>query len=277
MEEDRRDNTRWEDRIRQDIHDRIDERWQRRQNRSGISHLLVGLFIVAIGVGLLLNTMGFRIGNVWDYWPVILIVMGASKMMDSPVASGKMWGGFLFLLGCAFLADNLHLLQEIFPGIHLRFWELVWPLLIIYFGGMMLYRGVSGASAGRGWSCPQGMNSGGRDINSDFNYVSVFGGGRRRIESKEFRGGSAVAVFGGYNIDLRDAGIAGESATIDVNALFGGIDIRVPDTWRVEVRASAIFGGVEDKTVPPRAVEGKTPPKLIITGFAAFGGIVVKS
>ena len=120
-------------------------------------------------------------------------------------------------------------------------------------------------------------NSGGRDSNSDFNYTAIFGGGKRRIESKEFRGGSAVAVFGGYNIDLRDAGMAGESATIDVNALFGGMDIRVPDTWKVEVRASAIFGGVDDKTVPPRTTAGVKPPLLIVTGFAAFGGIVVKS
>ena len=45
----------------------------------------------------------------------------------------------------------------------------------------------------------------------------------------------------------------------------------------VEVRASAVFGGVDDKTAPPRTTPGVTPPKLIITGFAAFGGIVVKS
>ena len=271
MEEDRRDNKRWEEKLRDDIHDRvydrIDERMQRR-SRHGIPHLIIGLAIVLIGLGLLVDQMGILpIGDIWRFWPVILIVMGISKVAESPVSGGKLWGGFMFLLGCGFLADNLHLF-------HFSF-NIIWPLLIIYFGAMMLYRSM-GAPGSGGWSC-RTMNAGGRDANSDFSYTAIFGGGKRRIESQEFRGGSAVAIFGGYNIDLRDAGIAGESATIDVNALFGGIDIRVPDTWRVEVRASAAFGGVDDKTAPPRTTEGKKPPTLIITGFAAFGGIVIKN
>ncbi|MGA3023448.1 MAG: DUF5668 domain-containing protein [Bryobacteraceae bacterium] len=267
MEEDRRDKKPWEESLRDEIHNRIDER-MRRRHQPGLSHLILGLAIVAVGVGLLLDNMGiYSIGNVWRYLPVILIALGLSKFMDSPVGGGKMWGGFLFLLGCGFLADNLNLF-------HFSF-NLIWPLLIIYFGGMMLWRSLSPAG-GCGWP-NWNPNSGGRDPNADFNYVAVFGGGKRRIESKEFRGGSAVVIFGGYNIDLRDAGMAGETATIDVNALFGGIDIRVPDTWRVDVRASAIFGGVDDKSVPPRTTAGVTPPRLIITGFAAFGGIVVKS
>ena len=265
MEEDRRDKKPWEESLREDIHNSIHERMRGRRN-PGLSHLILGLAIVAIGLGLLLDNMGiYPIGDLWRYWPVILIILGISKVMDSPVGGGKLWGGFLFLLGCGFLADNLHLF-------HFSF-NLFWPLLIIYFGAMMLWRSLAPAS---GWSCSS-TNAGGRDPNSDFNYTAIFGGGKRRIESKTFRGGSAVAIFGGYNIDLRDAGIAGESATIDVNALFGGIDIRVPETWQVEVRANAIFGGVEDKTAPPRTTAGEKPPRLIVTGFAAFGGIVVKS
>ena len=266
MEEDRRDKKPWEESLREEIHNRIDQRMQWR-HRPGLSHLILGLAIVAIGVGLLLDNMGiYRIGDVWRFWPVILIALGISKVMDSPVGGGKLWGGFLFLLGCGFLADNLNLF-------HFSF-NLIWPLLIIYFGGMMLWRSLSPGAPG--WSCSS-LNAAGRDPNNDFNYTAIFGGGKRRIESKEFRGGSVVAIFGGYNIDLRDAGIAAESATIDVNALFGGIDIKVPDTWKVDVRANAIFGGVEDKTAPPRTTAGVTPPRLIITGFAAFGGIVVKS
>jgi hypothetical protein len=251
MEEDRRD---------------IDERMRGRRT-PGLSHLILGVAIVAVGVALLLDNMGiYRFGELWRFWPVILIALGLSKLLDSGAGGGRLWGGLLVVLGCGFVADNLHIF-------HFGF-ELIWPLVITYFGGMLLWRGLSPASCGRSMWNP---NSGGRDSNSDFNYTAIFGGGKRRIESKEFRGGSAVAVFGGYNIDLRDAGMAGESATIDVNALFGGMDIRVPDTWKVEVRASAIFGGVDDKTVPPRTTAGVKPPLLIVTGFAAFGGIVVKS
>jgi predicted membrane protein len=259
MEEDRRDKKEWR------AVESLPGAYFRRHH-SGLSHLIVGLAIVAVGVGLLLDNMGiYSIGSIWQYWPVILIALGLSKVMDSPVGGAKLWGGFLFLIGCGFLADNLHL-------IHFSF-AIIWPLLIIYFGAMILWKNLA---PGTGWAC-WNPDTGGRDANSDFNYTAIFGGGKRRIESKTFRGGSAVAIFGGYNIDLRDAGMAAESATIDVNALFGGIDIRVPDTWLVEMRATAIFGGSEDKTVPPRITEGQKPPRLIVTGFAAFGGIVVKS
>jgi len=273
MEEDRRDQRSWQENLRQDIHDTVHNGIHARVRYGrpgrGVSHLIVGLFIVAVGLGLLLDNLGiYPVGSLWRYWPVILIVLGISKVTESPYAAGKIWGGLIFIVGCGFLADNLHLI----PGFHFG-WEVIWPMLIIYFGASLLLRGMGSGAGSCGWN----PMAAGRETRPDFNYVAMFGGGKRRIESKEFRGGSAVAIFGGYNLDLRDAGMAGESAIVDVNALFGGIDIRVPDTWQVEVRASAIFGGVDDKTVPPRTTPGVAPPKLIITGFAAFGGIVVKS
>jgi cell wall-active antibiotic response 4TMS protein YvqF len=84
-----------------------------------------------------------------------------------------------------------------------------------------------------------------------------------------------VAVFGEVKIDLRKAGIAGDQAVIDVNALFGGVDIRVPDNWRVEMRGAGIFGAFEDKTVPPRLDPAVKTPQLIITGTAVFGAAKV--
>jgi hypothetical protein len=58
--------------------------------------------------------------------------------------------------------------------------------------------------------------------------------------------------------------------------MFGGIDIRVPETWAVTVRGTGVFGGYEDKTIEPRPTDPK-PPHLIITGVALFGGVTVKN
>ena len=59
--------------------------------------------------------------------------------------------------------------------------------------------------------------------------------------------------------------------------MFGGIEIRVPRNWRIEKAGAAVFGGFDDKTVPPRPEPGFDPPILVIKGAAVFGGIVIKN
>jgi hypothetical protein len=105
---------------------------------------------------------------------------------------------------------------------------------------------------------------------------AVFGGSRRRVESQNFEGGEALAIFGGINLDLTKAGMQKDEVRLEANALFGGIDIRVPETWQVVVRGAGIFGGYEDKTWRAGPTDEKKP-RLIISGFAVFGGVVVKT
>jgi hypothetical protein len=107
----------------------------------------------------------------------------------------------------------------------------------------------------------------------------TFGGVKRRLDTQNFLGGEMIAVFGGIEVDLRRANIAtpGGEVVIDANATFGGIELRVPDTWQVVTRGMGIFGGYEDKTVPPRPAEGVTPPRLLVTGYAIFGGVSIEN
>lgn len=106
----------------------------------------------------------------------------------------------------------------------------------------------------------------------------MFGGVRRRLDGKDFRGGEAIAMFGGIEIDLRSAGMSSKVAVVDANAMFGGVEIRVPDTWSVLVKGIGIFGGYEDKAAPPRVIDtGVQPPQLTVTGYAIFGGVTVRN
>ena len=74
----------------------------------------------------------------------------------------------------------------------------------------------------------------------------------RRWDGSPFRGGEMTAFMGGCELDLRQAEMApGEDATIDVFAVMGGHEIRVPETWAVVTKAVPIMGGVEDRTRPP--------------------------
>jgi hypothetical protein len=109
--------------------------------------------------------------------------------------------------------------------------------------------------------------------NPDVSAWVVFSGTKRRIDSQDFKGGDIVAVFGGVNIDLRNAAIAGDRAVIDLNVMFGGVDIRVPETWNVVMKGMPLFGGFEDKTIHPKPDPNVKTPELVITGAAIFGGV----
>lgn len=92
-------------------------------------------------------------------------------------------------------------------------------------------------------------------------------------QSQEFRGGRATAVMGGIVIDLRNAKLHNNEAIIDANAVMGGIEIYVPENWRVEVSGTPILGGWSNKT---RRNTDPNAPVLRIKCFAMFGGIEVK-
>ena len=108
---------------------------------------------------------------------------------------------------------------------------------------------------------------------------AVFGSVNRRIDSPNFERADLNVIFGELKVDLRGATIAppNKEATVETNAAFGAIKLRVPETWRVVVHGSAVFGAYEDKTLPPRPAPGIDPPILIISGNAAFGAVEIEN
>jgi hypothetical protein len=106
--------------------------------------------------------------------------------------------------------------------------------------------------------------------------TAIFGGFKRRVLTQAFKGGELTAIFGGYEVDLRQAALDSGQARIDVFVLFGGGEIRVPDGWEISNRATAMFGALNDTTHHgPSPMEAR--PRLVVTGLILFGGTEVKS
>jgi predicted membrane protein len=258
------DTDRWEERRQrgEQRHKERQARWEARMARhphhSATSGIFVGGIVVAVGLFLLLDNLGIvRIRDVWQYWPVLLIAYGASRVLSSRTPSGYAWGGVISLIGALLLLDNLDI---IFFNVHL-----VWPIIIIAVGVSMLLRSME-----RGQYLARAGISGASDSAAG---SAVFGNVKRRIDSQDFHGGDANVVFGEVVFDLRSAGMTAEQAVIDVNVIFGAVKIFVPQTWLVQVKAATVFGGVEDKTLPPRPDPNTKTPRLVITGSVVFGGI----
>ena len=61
---------------------------------------------------------------------------------------------------------------------------------------------------------------------------------------------------------------------LTVFAMWGGIELKVPPGWAVDMRVAAFLGGYEDKTTLPAAADA---PRLIVTGLVTMGGAEVKN
>ena len=105
--------------------------------------------------------------------------------------------------------------------------------------------------------------------------VAVFAGNARKGSWLVPRLLKVFAMFGGAEIDLREARFAPGVTTIDVAAFFGGVQITVPPGVRVESNGTAIMGGFQaggsaDLLLDP------AQPVLRVNGLAVFGGVEVK-
>ena len=105
--------------------------------------------------------------------------------------------------------------------------------------------------------------------------AAVFSGVDRHIAGTDFHGAQCTAVFGGCKIDLRDAQIQGREAVLETYAIFGGVEIRVPDDWEVVNHGVVLFGGMDDHRRRP--IKGPDTKTLILNGATIFGGTSVKN
>jgi predicted membrane protein len=277
----------WRDQRRQEREERRQARWAARQARRAsyrpnpAAGAIFGLLMVAAGVMFLLRNLGvIFIDSLWNYWPVILIALGASKLFQSEGGRDNFGGSILVLIGGVFLLRNLGFLW-------LNPFALIGPGILIFFGIMILMRNMYGPDWWGGSCVPSPRADAAAppaagptpryDTTSEnrLNAQVMFGGIHRRINSQEFEGGRISTTIGGVEIDLRDAKMKGLQAFLQVDVIMGGVEIRVPDGWMIEVHGSPVFGGFDDRTSKP--ADPANAPKLIIQGSVMFGGVSVRN
>lgn len=103
---------------------------------------------------------------------------------------------------------------------------------------------------------------------------AVFSGREIRVDNSYFNGADLSALFGGIDMNLKNAMVK-KNVTIEVKAVFGGIDIIMPSNVRVVVDVTPILGGVENGTRTPLGADENTPT-VFIKGTCLFGGLEVK-
>ena len=248
-------------------------------NRSRDNNIIIGIIVMIIGFGLLLRKMDFIFFPYWLFsWEVLLIIIGVL------VGVRKQFQGVgwlvLILVGGFFLVDDL-------PGMHwIRAYSL--PLGIIVIGFFLIFRSaISRSFSDKDENRYRTQNTGGTEpgttgstkegsSNSD-DYVdtsSVFGSIKKKVFSKNFKGGQSTVLFGGTELDFTHADIDGV-AVCDFMVAFGGMELVVPSNWDVKSEMSVILGGIEDKRSNTSNIDSNKC--LILKGTCMFGGVEIKS
>ena len=83
---------------------------------------------------------------------------------------------------------------------------------------------------------------------NDLDTALIFEGGEYASTAPSFTGGELLTWYGGGRLDLRGATIAPDGADLRIRAVFGGVQLIVPTTWRVETDSTSFLGGVSDST-----------------------------
>lgn len=212
--------------------------------------ILVGFILITLGVLFLLdqNDVVDSGDLIADWWPVVFVLAGFLYLSFSP--RHLTVPAVLIVIGLGLLARSLDFVPDWVQTIF-------WPLVLVAIGLWVMF--------GSGLGTPAVQR--GDRVTS---LVAFFG---REVvnESQQFGGGSIITVFGATDVDLRRARPVPEGAAMDVVVAFGGVDIVVPEEWRVEVKGIPLFGGWSNKTRRDRV--GSDAPLLSVEALVAFGGM----
>ena len=205
------------------------------------SSMFWGLILIVVGVLFLGNNL-----NWWDidiffdgWWSLFIIIPSTYGLFDGTSRGGSLISltvGVLLLLAA----------QDIIN--YGMIWKILVPIIIIVIGLSLIFNN-------------------GKKKKMDKNakeYIAVFSGVEENIKElvSDFK---VISVFGSVELDLRKAKI---DKDIYIEAIFGGVDIKLPDNVKLQVSGIPIFGGVENKY---KDEEGNVTITIHYT--CVFGGI----
>ena len=197
------------------------------------SSIIWGLILILAGIVVALNVLNVTDIDIFfeGWWTLFIIVPCAIGLFNEHDKTGNVIGlviGVCLLLGCRDIL-NFDLI-----------WKLLVPFIIVCIGLRMVLKGVFG---NKGNEMMNKLKKDGKNIRRGF---AAFSGCDINYNNEVFEGAELTALFGGVECNLKNA-IIEKDCAICASAIFGGIDIIVPENVNVKVNSNCLFGGMEIK------------------------------
>lgn len=218
--------------------------------REKFANVLWGLILIAIGL-----LIGGKVLGFWEFpvffpgwWTLIIIIPCVISMIKH---GPRVMNTIILLCGVLMLLER----NRVISGSMIS--KILVPAIFLIVGVFILIGSLSAGTK--------------RRYNGTQSYSATFAGNTvMPAEDGAFQGCEADAVFGGLDLDLRDAVIE-DGAVIEASAIFGGVDIKVPEGVNVKVKRTELFGGTKS-----HVSNRNGQPVLYVNALCMFGGVEIK-
>ncbi len=223
---------------------------------KNLKNVLWGTIFVIVGVILAINALDIADIDIFfdGWWTLIIIIPCFINLFSDDDKEGSIIGlivGVVLLLSCLDMLD--------FKLV----WKLLVPVILIIIGLSFIFKNTLFENRTRHIK---------EKNNKTSNLNATFSSQKLNYDNEEFKGCNIDAVFGGVDIDLRNAKI-NKDVIINATSIFGGIDIHVPSDVKVKISSNAIFGGCENKT-KNKNKDGEYT--IYINATCLFGGVEIR-
>ena len=116
----------------------------------------------------------------------------------------------------------------------------------------------------------------GDEHSDDFRLAVIMRGTEFRSSAAQLRSATAITFWGGLSLDLRDVSLGPAGADLELRTIMGGVEVRVPHSWRVEIDRTVSAGEFEID-LPGNEELPDDAPVLRIRSVTTIGGGLVTS
>jgi len=227
-----------------------------------IKPVVWGVAIIALGVIFGGNALGlFNFEVFFDGWWTLFIIVPSFISLftekDRLASFGFLVAGVVLLLA----AQNIFSYEVA--------WKVILAAALVIIGLTLIVKSMFHSKNDKEVAKKVKDLGDGKNMDSQ---MAVFSGNDRTYKEEVFSGSNLIAIFGGVDLDLRDAKFE-KDTVIKAFALFGGIDIIVPNDVKVKLKSGFVFGGFSDDR---KNVTGKGKYTIYVDASGGFGGISIK-
>lgn len=244
----------------------------KKSRRQTTAYILLGVaaYLVLANAGILDSfglgsVISWVIRSLFNLIPAAFLLLGIYWLSQSKDNKKPLVAWFVTMFGAVLLISQWGLFGLSFGDMFLPMWLVIVAFIVLNPRDIL----------------PRRLNMSSDELGEDneqIQLVAFMGGGDLTYSSQSLTGGEIISIWGGYQIDFRNADMKGDSMELNLLCIMGGVEITVPPNWVVEKRgAVCIMGGYSVKT-KCLAEELELPRKtLIVKGLALMGGGEIKN